>query len=335
MPAAAAILGRHAPEFGPGEWIGSAPLTLTGLGAAGQSVLLHFWTRSSDPSLRSLPRIASWRDRYRHQGLTVVGIHAPEFAFEAGTDTLGAAMARLGVTWPVLNDRRHETWQRFGAAAWPRQILLDPRGRIAHDSLGIPDEQLDDALGALLGQQGAPGLAPLPRSGHAHAPGASCYVASPPQYLGTDRGAFKNEPAHRTAGSQQFRYDTANPEPGIALDGEWQLLPDRLRHGRSCRLGSDSVSFVFSGTGVTLVAGSTTPMPVHAVVSLDGRPVPPRQRGADIVEEHGQTVVRIGEPRQYELVRSSTYLSPAELRLADETGRLDLYRFACRGCFED
>jgi len=124
-----------APEFtGITQWLNSQPLTMAGL--RGQVVLVDFWTFGCVNCLRTLPYVNSWAHKYRGQGLVVVGVHTPEFAFERSTRNLQTAMERQGVKHPVAQDNAYATWKAFGTQYWPSRYLVDRQGRIALRQFG-------------------------------------------------------------------------------------------------------------------------------------------------------------------------------------------------------
>jgi thiol-disulfide isomerase/thioredoxin len=139
-----------APEFaGIDQWLNSTPLELKSL--RGQVVLVDFWTYSCINCLRTLPHINGLAERYRGQGLVVVGVHTPEFAFERSTRNLQGAMQRFGVKHPVAQDNRYATWKAYGNQYWPAQYLIDRRGHIMLKHFGEGGyEEMDAAVQALL-----------------------------------------------------------------------------------------------------------------------------------------------------------------------------------------
>ncbi|MDB5892133.1 MAG: Redoxin protein [Polaromonas sp.] len=124
-----------APEFdGIEQWLNSAPLSMAGL--RGKVVLIDFWTYACINCLRTLPHVNRWADTYRAQGLVVVGVHTPEFAFERSTSNLQTAMRRFGVKHPVAQDNRYATWKAYANQYWPAKYLVDARGRIRYQHFG-------------------------------------------------------------------------------------------------------------------------------------------------------------------------------------------------------
>lgn len=155
--AAAAAPSFHdegpAPEFaGIEQWLNSPPLTLAGL--RGQVVLVDFWTYSCINCLRTLPHVNRWAETYRAQGLVVVGVHTPEFAFERSTRNLQTAMQRFGVKHPVAQDNRYATWKAWRNQYWPASYLVDARGRIQYKHFGEGEyDRTEAAIRALLAQR--------------------------------------------------------------------------------------------------------------------------------------------------------------------------------------
>jgi len=117
-----------------GPWLNSAPLTLEAL--RGKVVLLDFWTYDCINCIRTLPYVTQWHRDYKHQGLVVVGVHTPEYAFERNTDKVRAAMQRFGITYPVAQDNRYGTWEAYNNRFWPALYLIDKQGRIAYTHFG-------------------------------------------------------------------------------------------------------------------------------------------------------------------------------------------------------
>ena len=117
-----------APDLALGEWINSEPLKLKDL--RGRVVLIEFWTFGCINCRNSLPFVESWHDRYREKGLTVIGVHSPEFDEEKNVESLRGQVASLGIRYPVVTDNDYQTWKAYNVEAWPTIFLLDKQGRI-------------------------------------------------------------------------------------------------------------------------------------------------------------------------------------------------------------
>src|SRR4029077_17391667 len=113
-----------APELsGGGNWFNSPPLTMEKLG--GTVVLIDFWTYSCINCLRTLPQLEAWDAKYRKDGLAIVGVHTPEFAFEADASNVGRAVQSFGIRYPVALDPDHATWTNYYNQYWPAHYLID------------------------------------------------------------------------------------------------------------------------------------------------------------------------------------------------------------------
>jgi thiol-disulfide isomerase/thioredoxin len=117
-----------APELATGDWINSEQLKLKDL--RGRVVLIEFWTFGCYNCRNTLPFIKRWDDRYREKGLTVIGVHSPEFDDERKVENLRREVALLGISYPVVTDNDYKTWSAYNVEAWPTIFLLDKRGQI-------------------------------------------------------------------------------------------------------------------------------------------------------------------------------------------------------------
>lgn len=143
-----------APDFlGIQRWFNSPALSLGAL--RGQVVLVDFWTHACINCLRTLPQVNRWAAKYRDQGLVVVGVHTPEFAFERSASNVQTAIQRHGVKHPVAMDNDHATWKAYGNQYWPAHYLVDGRGRIRYRHFGEGAyEQTEAAIQTLLSRPG-------------------------------------------------------------------------------------------------------------------------------------------------------------------------------------
>jgi thiol-disulfide isomerase/thioredoxin len=122
------------PLTGAVEWLNSPPLTTEAL--KGKVVLIDFWTYSYINCLRAIPYVRARAEKYKDQGLVVIGVHAPEFAFERNAGNVKKAVSDLGVTCPVAIDNEYAIWRAFGNQYWPAHYFGDARGRIRHHHFG-------------------------------------------------------------------------------------------------------------------------------------------------------------------------------------------------------
>jgi len=127
-----------APEFtGISNWLNAPPQTIAGL--KGKVVLVEFWTYSCINCIHVLPHVKQWDERYRDQGLTVIGVHTPEYDEEHSTENVRRAIERFGIAYPVAQDNDYATWNAYGNRFWPALYLLDREGRIVYRHYGEGD----------------------------------------------------------------------------------------------------------------------------------------------------------------------------------------------------
>jgi thiol-disulfide isomerase/thioredoxin len=141
-----------APEFiGIGKWLNSDPLTMQQL--RGKVVLVDFWTYTCINCIHVLPHVKSWNQKYKDQGLVVVGVHTPEYSFERDTDNVQKAIKRFGITYPVAQDNRYKTWSAYDNQYWPAFYLVDKKGRVVYTHFGEGDyDQTEAKIKALLAE---------------------------------------------------------------------------------------------------------------------------------------------------------------------------------------
>ena len=133
-----------APELAVGEWINSEPLKLKDL--RGRVVLIEFWTFGCYNCRNTLPFVKEWDHRYREKGLTVIGVHSPEFDEERNVTNLRREVVSLGIRYPVVSDNDYQTWNAYKVEAWPTTFLLDKQGRIRWMHVGEGNYDETDRL---------------------------------------------------------------------------------------------------------------------------------------------------------------------------------------------
>ncbi len=125
----------QAPEFtGIEKWLNSEPLTMQQL--RGKVVLVDFWTYTCINCIRTLPYVKSWNEKYKDQGLTVIGVHTPEYPFERSTDNVKTAIKRFGITYPVAQDNQYATWKAYSNQYWPAVYLINKKGQVVYTHFG-------------------------------------------------------------------------------------------------------------------------------------------------------------------------------------------------------
>ena len=143
----------NAPALATGDWINSEPLKLNDL--QGRVVLIEFWTFGCINCRNTLPFIKGWHDRYGDKGLTVVGVHSPEFDEERDVEKVRSEVGSLGIRYPVVTDNAYQTWNAYNVEAWPTMFLLDKQGRIRWKHVGEGNyDEAEELIQKLLAEKG-------------------------------------------------------------------------------------------------------------------------------------------------------------------------------------
>jgi len=145
--------GPQAPDFtGIEQWHNSAPLKMAQL--KGQVVLIDFWTYTCINCIHIMPYVANWYDKYKAQGLQVVGVHTPEFPFEHASANVAEALKKYNIRYPVAQDNQYATWNAYNNQYWPALYLVNKKGQIIYRHFGEGDyQQTEDAIRNALAQR--------------------------------------------------------------------------------------------------------------------------------------------------------------------------------------
>ncbi|NVD72585.1 cytochrome c biogenesis protein DipZ [Duganella sp. BJB1802] len=296
------VEGKLPPLTGAVDWLNSAPLTAAQL--KGKVVLVDFWTYSCINCLRSMPYVKAWAEKYRDQGLVVIGVHAPEFAFERDIGNVRKAVKDLGITYPVAVDNDYAIWRAFGNQYWPAHYLIDAKGQIRHHHFGEGEyAQSEQAIQQLLEEAGRKDVANtvVSAEGAQGVQQASDMgqVASPETYLGYERA--QNFASPETQAADKSRSYTAPAQPALnqwGLAGNWLSQPDQVTLSQ----GTGRIVYRFHARDLHLVLGpDKNGKPVRFRVTIDGA-APGRNHGADVAADGSGT---INGQRLYQLVRQS------------------------------
>jgi cytochrome c biogenesis protein CcdA/thiol-disulfide isomerase/thioredoxin len=291
------------PSFaGASLWLNSPPLTPESL--RGKVVVVDFWTYSCINCLRALPYVESWYQKYKDHGLVVIGVHAPEFAFEKDPSNVRRAVADLKITYPVALDNDYAIWQAFNNQYWPAHYFIDATGHIRahHFGEGNYDES-EQIIRTLLTEAGQSGLPPPgmggATAGGVQAPPDEAHDQSPETYVGYRRAdnfaspdGFAQDQAHVYSAPAALKLNQ------WALGGSWNVDPEKAVLGAS----GGKIEFRFYARDLHLVLGpGNGGKPVRFRVTLDGA-APAANHGADT--DSGGAGIIDGQ-RLYQLIRQS------------------------------
>ena len=293
------VEGRLASFEGANGWLNSEPLTPETL--RGRVVLVDFWTYTCINWLRTLPYRRAWNAKYRDAGLTIVGVHTPEFPFEHDRDNVTASLGWFGVDWPVAIDNDYGVWRAFDNHYWPALYLADTEGRLRHHHFGEGEYAMSEmAIQQLLIESGAQGIDQSlvtinPQGLEVSADWQE--VWSPESYLG-----YAQSTGFASEGSAGYdRAQTYEIGPlGLnewALAGNWTIT----RSASHSNEAGARLAFRFHARDVNLVMGpDTRGASIPFRVYLDGQPAT-GATGIDAPDGAGQ----LRAQRTYQLIRQT------------------------------
>ena len=268
-------------------WLNTAPLGAAEL--RGKVVLVDFWTYSCINWLRTVPYVRAWAEKYKDQGLVVVGVHTPEFEFEKNLDNVRRAVRDMHITYPVAIDSDYAVWRAFSNNAWPAIYLIDAQGRVRYRHLGEEEyPQTERMIQQLLAEAGNPATGRdlvMPEGRGAEAAPDWASLRTPETYLGPERAENRVYTAPARLRLNQW-----------TVSGSWTPI----RQGLVSSKPNGRIAYRFHARDLHLVMGPAAPgAAVRFRVLIDGKP-PAASHGADIDEQGYGTVT---EQRLYQLVR--------------------------------
>ncbi|UXS34290.1 cytochrome c biogenesis protein DipZ [Agrobacterium tumefaciens] len=282
------------------EWLNSQPLSMEQL--KGKVVLVDFWTYSCINCLRSIPYVRAWAEKYRDQGLVVIGVHAPEFAFEKRVDNVKKAIADLGIVYPVAVDNDYAIWRAFNNQYWPAHYFIDAKGQVRYHHFGEGEyDRSERVIQQLLAEAGktdvGSDIVAVNASG-AQAASDTADVQSPETYVGYERaqnfisaGGIVNDQAHAYVEEKPRRNEWG-------LTGNWTVGAEHAALNDS----GGGIYYRFRARDLHLVLGpGADGKPVRFQVTIDGKP-PREDHGMDVDPDGNGTIT---EQRLYQLVRQS------------------------------
>lgn len=285
-----------APEFtGLGDWINSEPLTLDQL--KGKVVVIDFWTYSCINCIRNNPYLEGYYERYKDDGLVIIGVHAPEFAFEKNTDNVRKAVKDQKITYPVVLDNDFSTWNAFKNRSWPTAYFIDGSGNVrrVHTGEGEYGES-ETAIRALLTENGAKLSQDRTTKGGESPPVSA--DQTPETYLGTKRASnYKGTPALGAGSDTGFKFSDNLEVDQWSLSGKWKVDSEKITATSDSKL-----RFRIASKEAYFVASSATAADIR--VSIDGQPVSMTESaGSDIKDSK----VTVSESKLYRIIANQNF----------------------------
>ncbi|HSH55719.1 MAG TPA: cytochrome c biogenesis protein DipZ [Candidatus Limnocylindrales bacterium] len=275
-------------------WINSDPQTIAGL--KGKVVLIDFWTYSCINCLRTQPYLNAWHDKYKDSGLVILGLHAPEFAFEKVPDNVSNAVKDAKIKYPVALDNNFATWRAYNNKYWPAKYLIDKDGEVRYTHFGEGDyDETESTIQELLREAGNNVSRPIEKQGESAGTESG---QTPETYLSYTRGErFAN--ATEFKADQPIDYNLVDrlSKNEWTLGGKWQINDES---SQSLSKGSE-LAFNYSAREVYIVMSG--PPGAMVTVAVEGLA---RPGGVDV---DAQNQVKIDGARLYKIVKTDSFVN--------------------------
>ncbi len=332
-------------------WLNSRPLTDSDL--KGKVVLVDFWDYTCVNCIRTLPYIKEWHRRYKDYGLLIIGVHSPEFPFAKEIENVERAVKSFELSYPIVLDNNFAIWRSFGNSYWPAKYIFDANRRLRYYHFGEGEYQETERTIQALLKEITPSLNLLPTVEpikDTDVPGAVCYPVTPELYLGYERGRIGNQEGWTPVRSFNFHADRAIIDHIFYLDGWFTVLAYGVRYvgGKEKPYGrlflnyqgyevnlvmhppEDAPSDLKVEEGSSAIAGEKRTLGLVEVYQ-DGKALTPEIMGEHIKLINGFSVVEVGVPQMYNLVKNpDVRLHSLELRFL--TPGTEAYAFTFTSC---
>ncbi len=325
----------RAPEIGR-VWLNSPPLSFRQL--RGRVVLVDFWDYTCVNCIRTLPYVQAWHEKYRDKGLTVIGVHTPEFTFAQYESNVERGIREFGLTYPIVIDSNREIWKAFANRYWPTKYLLDKDGYLRYGHFGeggyIECEQTIQELiretdsGATLDLPEI--MQPLREEDH---PGAVCYRPTGELYLGHQRGRIGNEGGFKEDQVAEYEFSQDMKENLFYAGGRWASTAEYFEAAGDA---PHSLRLRYEASGVNLVMAAPRGTQAEVHLLQDGKPLASEQAGKDVRFRNAtgktESYVVVDSPRMYFLLRNPEF-GEHELELDCSQG-IAAFAFTFTGCVD-
>jgi cytochrome c biogenesis protein CcdA/thiol-disulfide isomerase/thioredoxin len=294
------------------NWIQSEPLTLNEL--KGKVVLVDFWTYSCINCIRTLPYVTKWDEKYKDEGLVIVGVHAPEFEFEKETENVVQAMADFGIKYPVVQDNEFNIWRAYKNRYWPAKYLIDKEGKIRYTHFGEGKyDETENKIRELLGEE-------IDVKSEKVEEEQVKKEQTGEIYLGYSRA--NNYSAETQLKHDEFNtYQVSMPlsDDRVGLRGDWKVEEEKIVAGKA---GAE-LELNFLGSQVYLVMKQGNQQDSGKVqVLVDEQKLARKFETKDVTNG----ALKVMEPRKYDLVDMKEDYGRYRLRLVVSEG-VELYAF--------
>jgi thiol-disulfide isomerase/thioredoxin len=321
-----------APEITSKLWFNSPPLDLKQL--RGKVVLIDFWEYTCINCIRTFPYLRRWNQLYSPDGLVIIGVHTPEFAFAKNPNNVGDAVKRFGFKFPVAVDSDYAIWNAFNNQAWPADYLIDKTGKVAYAHIGegaYGDFELE--IRKLL-KESNPKLDfsaarfAIPEDANDEMDSPVCHRATPETYLGFARGRnIANSEGEDRTREVSYAAPADLPLDDFALKGTWRAGDEYVRHAHASKGLDDAVELHYQAKAVYLVAGSEDGSSKPLYIMQDGKALPRGAWGVDVKsDQSGRSYIPLMGKRMYYVVENPEF-GEHRLVLSPNAAGVSLYSF--------
>lgn len=283
----------------PDSFINTEPLTIKSL-IGDQVILVDFWTYSCINCQRTLPYLTAWHDKYGDQGLTILGIHTPEFEFEKDYDNVVRATEKFGVEYPVIQDNDYQTWRAYKNRYWPRKYLIDIDGFIVYDHIGEgayeeTEQKIQELLNERAERLGLEEPSTMPTL--EQDPEVRRQARSPEVYFGAARNKLLSNGVKNQTGVQTFTEPDYINIDELYLVGDWNITDEYAENVSE----NAKIIYRYRAKDVFMVASAEeeTTITVHR----NGEPLE-EGRGEDLIMVDGEATGSVQEDQLYKLVQN-------------------------------
>lgn len=279
----------------------------------GKVVLVDFWTYSCINCIRTLPYLKAWHDKYKDQGLVIIGVHAPEFEFEKNPFNVQQAINDFAITYPIMQDNDFKTWRAYENKYWPAKYLVDKDGKIRYTHFGEGKyEETERMIQELLKETGQNVNQTLTEQDY------TIRSRTPEIYFGYDRMEYLSSPERvRNNIFTKFTHPTILPENSFSFAGDWKVNQEFSQPKQNSEL-----KLQFESKDVYMLLNPTTDQTSTVLVELNGKKITPEQSGKDVTDG----VLNVNQDRLYHLIELA---EPGKhtVRLLFSDGNVEVYTF--------
>jgi thiol-disulfide isomerase/thioredoxin len=292
------------PEIGR-VWLNSPPLNMRQL--RGRVVLIDFWDFTCVNCIRTLPYIQAWHERYMNSGLTVIGVHTPEFTFAQYESNVERGVREFGLTYPIVIDSEFELFKLFANRAWPSKYLVDKDGYLRYMHMGEgayqeTEQTIQDLLHEIDSSIKFPALLEPVRAEDRS--GAVCYPATPELYLGHRRGRIGNSQGFAEDQTADYHFAEKPEERLFYAQGSWHSTAEYFEAAGD---NTSRLVLEYSAASVNLVLSSNRLPTAEVILRQDGHPLTEKNATAETRFRDGESYIVVDRPRMYALVNNHDF----------------------------